>query len=236
MRVVTWNVLHRIHAENWAEDSVAAFPDEAKRVEGLTRQISDWLAGDVDVVCLQEVSGDLLEALRSAIRVNVFTHKHPRLPMLKRPSGTQLQRPAEYLVTFSKRDGTRTAGHEYPQDGGKGALEVELEHGVTVINTHVSTGHKHTAQFATLASLLTPRCVVAGDFNELREVVHPALGNDLVCSDLRGQLATRFGQSKNDGKVIDHVLVRGGVIVSATVLDTGHLSDHRPVKAVIDFG
>lgn len=235
VRVVTWNVLHRIHAENWAEGSVAAYPLEATRVEGITAQVVKWLDGDVDVVCLQEVSGDQLESLRSALRVNAFTHRHPRLPRLKKPVGTMLQRPAEFLVTLTKLDAVRSQGHEYEDDGGKGALEVELGNGVTILNTHVSVGHARAAQLTKLASLMTPRSVAMGDFNELRDVVHTALGIELACTDLRGQRSTRFGQSANDGKHIDHVLCRGGTISEATVLDTGQLSDHRPVNVRLDF-
>lgn len=236
VRVATWNVLHRIHAENWAEGSVAAYPDEASRVEGITQEIASWLDAGVDVVCLQEVSGDQLESLRGALRLHVFHHRHPRLPRLKKPVGTKLARPAEYLVTLSRHEGTRVAGHEYEEDGGKGALEVQLAGGVTVINTHVSFGHKRVAQLAKLSSLLTTRSLVMGDFNERRDVVHGALGASLSCTDLSGQLPTRFGQSGSDGQHIDHVLCRGGVIREATVLDIGALSDHRPVKARVDFG
>lgn len=235
VRVVTWNVLHRIHAENWAEGSVAAFPDEATRVDGITGVVTSWLEADVDVVCLQEVSGDQLESLRSALRVNVISHRHPRLPRFRKPTATQLQRPAEFLVTLTKLDTARTQGHPYEADGGKGVLEVELANGVTVLNTHVSVGHKRDAQLAKLSQLMTVRSLAMGDFNERRDVVHAALGTALTCTDLHGQRATRFGRSANDGQHIDHVLCRGGVLREATVLDTGQLSDHRPVRARVDF-
>lgn len=156
VRVVTWNVLHRIHAENWSEGSVAAFPDEATRVDGITGVVTSW-------------------------------------------------------------------------------LEVELANGVTVLNTHVSVGHKRDAQLAKLSQLMTVRSLAMGDFNERRDVVHAALGTALTCTDLHGQRATRFGRSANDGQHIDHVLCRGGVLREATVLDTGQLSDHRPVRARGDF-
>ncbi len=232
MRVTTWNVLHRIHAVNWGEAPATTYPDERVRSARITARVVEWLRGDVEVVCLQEVSGDLLESLRSAVgsNVQVYAHQHPRVPALRVPSRASLTRPAEYLVTLSKHVALRSRGEGFETDGGKGVLEVQLAH-VTVLNTHVSFGNKRVAQLQRLEALLVNDSLVLGDFNAPLEVIHAALGTALSRSELGGQLATRFGDSPSDGQHIDHVLSRGGAVRDAEVIDTGDVSDHRAVRA-----
>lgn len=61
MQIVTWNVLHRIHAENWREAVPDRFPIEAERLDRISQRVAGVLREDDDaVVCLQEVSGDQL--------------------------------------------------------------------------------------------------------------------------------------------------------------------------------
>jgi hypothetical protein len=55
VRVVTWNVLHRVHGETHRERCLVRWPDEARRVEGVVSAVRGFGA---DAVLLQEVSGD----------------------------------------------------------------------------------------------------------------------------------------------------------------------------------
>lgn len=236
MRVVTWNVLHRIHALNWDEASVAAYPDESRRCDAIALQVAGWLRGDVDVVCLQEVSGDQLDAVRSAAggAVHVAQHRHPREPRLRAAVPSPLRRPAEFLVTLTKLEHESVSAEAFDEDGGKGVLVVRLSSGVTVLNTHVTFGAKRVAQLELLSARLVAPSVLMGDFNAPLDVVMTEFGA-VSCSDLRGQLPTRFGKSASDGQHIDHVIGRGVRVVDARVLDVGAWSDHRPVVARVEL-
>ncbi|WP_433202907.1 endonuclease/exonuclease/phosphatase family protein [Dactylosporangium sp. CS-047395] len=100
--VVTWNVLHRVHAANHADETVAQWPDERLR----TAAVADLVAArDADVVALQEVSGDLLVALRAAVRDRaVHAFRYPRVPTV-RAGAQQLADPGEYLVLIADGGG-----------------------------------------------------------------------------------------------------------------------------------
>lgn len=241
LRVVTWNVLHRVHGENWEELPIGAFPDERERTEEVTRRVASWLDAGVDVVCLQEVSGDLSAALDSALgpRARRFAHVYPRVPKPRTPAPAPLIDPRELLLTLSARSDSRLAeSATFPTDPGKGLLAIELDRGVRVVCTHVSAGPRREDQLARVraAAAAASTAVVVGDFNAPADVVSGALGVDFVVSDLRGQLPTRSASKSMTGKVIDHVAVLGAALVTATVTDVGGVSDHNAVLAEIDLG
>ena len=61
MKILTWNVLHRVHAERHSEPAIERWPDEQGRVRGITALIARALTVEgFDVALLQEVSGDVL--------------------------------------------------------------------------------------------------------------------------------------------------------------------------------
>lgn len=231
MIVVTWNVLHRIHAVNWSEPVIAAWPDERVR----SGSIADFIGAlDADVVCLQEVSGDMLAMLSDVEDGELFTTRYPRVPSYRRPELTKLRDPAEYLVTVVRAVGARLVVAEaFPTDGGKGFQRVELANGSTVINTHVSFGDKRTAQLARIADEARAApglAVICGDFNADNVTCGAELGDDFTVAHLMTGLHTRPRQQPSDkSEDIDHVFVRGGVPLGATVLDGESRSDHNPV-------
>ncbi|GAA4874427.1 endonuclease/exonuclease/phosphatase family protein [Kitasatospora terrestris] len=94
--VATWNVLHRVHAENHAGEMLDRWPAEADRITGVTAEI---VAMTEQVIALQEVSGDQLAALRAALPGGRTTHllRYPRTPEPRRIP-TQLDDRAEHLV------------------------------------------------------------------------------------------------------------------------------------------
>lgn len=237
MRITTWNVLHRIHAVNWSDAPVSAYPDEHERILGIAETVARWVTTDVDVVCLQEVSGDQLAALRAKVpsTVAVLDHRLPRVPRLRRQTADALADPSEHLVVLAR--GVAAArvrdAHTFESDPGKGMIAVELEEGRTVICTHVSYGDRSPAQLARLTDAgrdVDGTIVVAGDFNAPASVVQQAFGNAFALAKIEGPTRVAPGGAS---KVIDHVLVRAGNITSAAVLDTGGLSDHLPVTAAI---
>lgn len=238
LRVLTWNVLHRIHAVNWGEAPVAAFPDERDRIAGIADAIAQWLATDVDAVCLQEVSGDQLAAVRRALDpgAHVFEHTYPRIPRLRRGGAPVLDDPTEHLVVIAKSPHARVReASTFDSDPGKGLLAVDLDDDVTLVCTHVSFGDRRAAQLERVARVARGApgsAIVVGDFNATADVVARALGGDVAISDLSGQPPTRVPDENHlDGQTIDHVVIFGGSVASSTVLDAARLSDHRPVLA-----
>lgn len=248
MRVFSWNVLHRVHAVNWNETPVSAFPDERVRIAGITELIAGWLDAQVDgdgdadervVVCLQEVSGDQLASLRRALpRFDIHTHCYPRVPRVRGSEEAILDDPTEHLVTITRAPSKKIEAITYESDAGKGLLVVSVTDDVCVIDTHVSFGERAAAQLDVLAAAAGrhgTRAVIVGDFNAPVETIRAGLGPAIRLSDLSGQRPTRIATSQHGGKTIDHVAVVGGAPEDATVLDGRLVSDHNPVTARIHF-
>jgi endonuclease/exonuclease/phosphatase family metal-dependent hydrolase len=239
LRVTTWNVLHRVHAVNWKEGPVLAFPDERRRIDGISARVARWLGDDVDAICLQEVSGDQLRCLRAVAgaSVQVFEHTYPRVPRMRGPEPLDLDDPKEHLVTLVKGLSARQVeSRTFDTDPGKGLLAVELASGVLLINTHVSFGPRGRAQLAviyTLAQAQAGIAVIVGDFNALSDEVCAGLGGPCAISDLAGQAPTRVLTKGHGGRTIDHVVVLGGTIAVASVGEGEGLSDHLPVTATV---
>ncbi len=239
LSVVSWNVLHRIHAVNWSEPVIDAWPIETMRCEAVAAWISRCAA---DVICLQEVSGDQLIALRSSERGrgDVLATAYPRVPTYRRgPEPSPLVDPTEFLVTIVRGGAGRVvAASAFPTDGGKGFQRVELALGATVIGAHVTYGDASAAQCARLAAeagAADGLAVVCGDFNADRETCARQLGPDLVAAiPHEASLPTRPRPASSEkSQTIDHLFVRGGVAREVEVLAVDGLSDHNAVRARI---
>ena len=237
LSIITWNVLHRVHAVNWKEPCIEAFPEEKDRNAGIADTVRGWLADNIDAVCMQEVSGDQLAAVRAAVPkdVQIFEHLYPRLPRLRRTDCATLADAKERLVVVVRSGPARLVrSHTFETDPGKGFLVVDLGEGVHLVDTHVSYGPRAPAQLALWkeAALATPYAAIVGDYNAPVETLAAAFGSELTLSDLSGQ-TTRASRATHIGRTIDHVVVRGGTITAASVLEARGLSDHSPVRATI---
>lgn len=231
MRVATWNVLHRVHAEVHGEPCIVHWPDESKRVAAVVEAVR---ALGADVALLQEVSGDAVAALRAAFPERaVLSHLYPRVP--KRAVAGLVDR-SEHLVVIAPSGSKVKRATTYESDPGKGFLAVGVGD-VTVVSTHVSWGDKRADQLITLRDAVTSlggAVVVGGDFNVEREVVGAALG--VSCAELpAGSLATRDDE-KGRGLWIDHLISVGRVVRDVRVVAHRDESDHRPVVGVLREG
>lgn len=245
IQVTTWNVLHRVHAVNWKEAPVATYPEERKRIQGISSLVAGWLANDVDVVVLQEVSGDQLASLRASLRgaATVFEHTYARVPRLRVEGWpAELADPTEHLVTIAKApNASRLDARTFETDPGKGLLAIRIGP-LAVVNTHVSARERRDAQLSTLAAVVetfSGGCVVGGDFNAPAAIVSAGLGAgglaSISISNLEGQRPTRIATEAQASRTIDHVVAVRGAIDAATVLDQAGLSDHAPVNAIASF-
>lgn len=236
MTLATWNVLHRIHAENWIEAAVLErFPDEAVRIETITHRIKTLLHEDEDTcVCLQEVSGDQLTSLVDALPLfAVCSFAYPRLPRLKQEGPSPLEDTSEHLVTIARR-ATQLAAEAFQSDPGKGCLAVAIGDTI-VVNTHVSFGSRREKQIARAAALAgSGRSAVCGDFNATAEQVLNSIGSGFLPCDLgSGAAPTRPCRESPDVRLpaIDHIMVRGIQGAEGTVVDVACESDHNLVRA-----
>lgn len=240
--VATWNVLHRIHAENWDEPSIADHPDERGRIAAIAELVATVLAPECAIICLQEVSGDQLAALRRALPGShqVVSMVYPRIPRPRR-GPSQLVDPTEHLVivTAGRSSSFGRTEAAFPTDAGKGYLAIELTPGGTVvIDTHVSYGDRHAAQCTELAEVAGRQrdaVAILGDFNASRAAVTRTFGADFKAAELpEGSLSTHprvkpSAKSRN----IDHVVTLRGRAHEARVVSAEGLSDHNIVIARI---
>jgi endonuclease/exonuclease/phosphatase family metal-dependent hydrolase len=229
--VATWNVLHRVHAENWVEDVTRRWPDESARIAAITARLA---ARTERVIALQEVSGDQLASLRRAMPGRtVHAFRYPRVPKPRRGSH-QLRDLDEYLVLLVDGPSREVAAESFPTDKGKGALAVQIA-GTLVIATHVSGDQRRTRQLARLAELAATAqrnpVVLLGDFNADSATVTSGLGSGFAVADLPPDAQPTRPSAA--GQWIDHVVVRGAAACDATVEAVDGLSDHNLVRANI---
>jgi hypothetical protein len=234
--LVTWNVLHRIHADNWREPAIDRHPVEAERIAAITA----WIAARLDRVALlllQEASGDQLSALSAQIPspARVLSMRYPRVPRPRR-GATPLADPSEHLVAITAGDARVLHQETFPDDPGKGFFAVEHAD-LVAICTHLSWGDAHRGQWTRLAEHARShpgRVLIAGDLNADRDTAAERLGPEFEVALPRAPaLPTRPRAAPSEkSQTIDHVAVRGAA-VEVTVLDGGGLSDHNPVEARI---
>jgi endonuclease/exonuclease/phosphatase family metal-dependent hydrolase len=228
--VATWNVLHRVHAENWGEPVAARWPDEAARVAAVTALLA---ARPEPVIALQEVSGDQLASLRRGLpRRSVHALRYPRVPARRRGAGPPAD-PGEHLVVLLDGPGREVAAEVFAADPGKGLLAVRSDAGL-MICTHVSFGPPRAAQQARLAELARAAAgpaVLLGDFNAGGAAVTAGLGPGFALATAAPEaLPTRPGATEPH---IDHVIVHGAPVGGAVVHDAGGLSDHNLLSATV---
>lgn len=229
--VATWNVLHRVHAENWYEDVAQRWPDERARIEAVSARV---VARNEQVIALQEVSGDQLTSLRAALPDRtIHTLHYPRLPRPRRIE-TMLADRGEYLVLLVDGPSEQIAADAFLSDPGKGFLAVRA-FGVTFIATHVTGDHRRGGEFARLAELADPTgTVLLGDFNVDRDHVAAGLGAEFtVAAFASDAVPTRPRTSGSKSQFIDHVVGRGVTVADAAVENMDGLSDHNLVYAKI---
>lgn len=226
MRLITWNVLHRIHAENWDEAAVlAAFPDEAVRLDAILRRIEAWMSASPDTcVALQEVSGDLLARLRARFPEAVHAFQYEELPRLRTPGPDPLMDPSQHLVTLWT-GATTLGGEDFSDGGGYGFLVVQRG-ALRVVNTHVRFGPPGGPQVARLREVAGPgSTVVCGDFNRGEASALEDLGPGYEAASAHRSVDFE----RREG--IDHVFVRNLSGVPLLLAAAGAESDHPPVAA-----
>ncbi|MVU79924.1 endonuclease/exonuclease/phosphatase family protein [Nocardia sp. ET3-3] len=231
--VATWNVLHRVHADNWDSDIAAGWPEEAERIAAVTAAVA---ARSETVVALMEVSGDQLASLRKALPAREFhVLDYPRVPTPRRRPNVLDQR-SEHLVILVDGTARQVAVEpfDFALDPGKGALAIELD-GLRIVATHVSGDRRRGGQLARLRELTpTGPAVLLGDFNIGRDELIAALGPEYAVAEFAPDaLPTRPRDSGSKSQFIDHIATRGIPVRELTVEDVAGASDHNLVRAIV---
>ncbi|MGV9663209.1 endonuclease/exonuclease/phosphatase family protein [Nocardia niigatensis] len=230
--VATWNVLHRVHADNWASDIVGQWPDEAARIEAVTAAVA---ARTERVIALMEVSGDQLASLRKALPAREFhVLDYPRVPRPRRLPNV-LDARTEHLVIIVDGSARQIAAESFADafDPGKGALAIDLD-GLLIVATHVSGDERRAAQLVRLRQLTASGpAILLGDFNIDRATLAAGLGEEYVVAEFPpDSIPTRPRDSGSKSQFIDHVVGRGVPVRDLTVEDVAGTSDHNLVRAI----
>ncbi len=236
---MTWNVLHRVHAENYREPAVTLWPDEAERVEAVARFVLEAiLKHECQLVLMQEVSGDVLTAIRAQLpsAMTALSHQVPRMPKLKNRGLTSLTDPSEHVAVIGPATMTMLRGQTAPNDSGKGLVAVQADEGLVAISMHVSWGSKSAGQLQVLQALMNElpgEVVVGGDFNAERTEVLSGLGAQWVVAQLDAASPRTRQNPEGEGADIDHLIARSGTWADVHVLENRGLSDHSPLLATL---
>lgn len=215
MKVVTWNILHRIHEEKYRPDSkvLETFPDERNRVVAVIGEIHKCLETPDTVCCLQECSATVLTGIQRHIANNSRCLFYKKV------------KEAEYLVTITPQ-GFWEEEIEHHPDTAVGMLAVRRDE-CRVINCHLKP--QRFCRYSVLDGLLSlpteeVPLVVAGDLNEQPPAIQRVLGHKYGWVDA--------GNSYRK-KQIDHVLYDKfqWTLTDGKIVDTGYTSDHRMVVA-----
>jgi endonuclease/exonuclease/phosphatase family metal-dependent hydrolase len=241
MHVATWNVLHRVHAENWDED-LDAYPREADRQRAVASLITQEIELGASAIGLQECSGDQLSVLRASLPegVRVLDFALPRQPRIRAKGRlSQLSDESEHLVVLAlaNLDPRPLGAAAFDTDPGKGWIAVDLA-GVAFVSVHVSWGEHAASQFERLrqvCSELGRPAVLVGDFNLDRASASALLGDGFRLLSLPAGLRTRPRSGSTKSQVIDHIAVLGGEPTGGAVVDAAGASDHNLVRATVRF-
>lgn len=228
---MTWNVLHRIHADNWASEIADRWPGESDRIAAVTARVKKR---PERLIALQEVSGDQLASLRQSLPDRVFhVLDYPRVPRPRRLTDPLGDR-SESLVLIADAGVRPVTAEPFADDHGKGLLAVEVD-GITVIATHVTGDVRRAAQLTRLAGLASAGpSIVLGDFNIDREALAAALGPEFtIAVPPPGSIPTRPRTTGSKSQFIDHVVAHGVPVHDMEVEDVAGESDHNLVTAVV---
>jgi hypothetical protein len=204
-RIISWNVLYRGYEEQYNPKSriLSAYPDEKERIAAVVDMVSNNVTENT-VVCLQEVSKDVLDVLRvTFVAHNIFSH-HIRND--------------EYLVTITPPRFSLLKSFKHPVSNG---FLVVTDKKSVIINCHLVPQRACRENIMEYLSTLSGNNVfIAGDFNEEHSKVKLALSS--WCCPYYG--------NTYKGRPIDHIVWYGlnTEYISGRILQR-YISDHHMI-------
>lgn len=219
MKIFTWNVLHRYHEEKYnpQSDVLSKYPNENHRIVKQIDTLKNIFDKENEIIgCLQEVSGDLLNAIKKEFTIDfiIFEFEHNRIPTRQNKSSIKSDpyiKPNEFLVTIiSKNLDYKKFSNIQLEVKGKGILVVETSN-IIILNVHLPPKRllKNSVDqiFRNLLYVKNKFIVVLGDFNRNYYDLHEELLNIHIKENQFNQVKTnnKFTISKNQTS-IDHII------------------------------
>lgn len=246
--VATWNVLHRYHEENHNPDSeiLKKYHYESDRINATIKLIDKTLnQHDNVILCLQEVSGDLMEAINNKFHsfFAIIQFKYERVPQKKNKGFNIYKNPKEYLIILISKSfrvhNNKKVKYTTP---GKGALIIFLDE-LIIVNTHLTIpkADKGDLEQKVLKYLLPKYklpIVVAGDFNRSREKTINDLKSAKIHNE-RIEISDASALNKFTYPVkkvnLDQIIGIDIAIGAIDIIDSESTSDHNILLAKINL-
>lgn len=246
--IATWNTLHRYHEEKYVPKSkvLSAYPSESQRIKDQLKMIKKISKKNKNIIiCLQEVSGDLLDQIELHYSDNYIIHhyKHNRTP--KKVIKKHYKDEGEYLVTMISTSFTMNTeiniDFKQFEKKGKALLSSILFDKFIIINAHISAfreGEKELIDQVYNAFMkqyiecdILSNIILCGDFNRtLFETLSifdkNNIYNKLSCFVDLNTIKPYTLPSKY--KSIDNIIGFGKITFdNAKILDVKNISDHN---------
>jgi len=256
--LISWNTLHRTHEENYMlekSEVIKKYADENVRVADqvkLIEKIANEKGNKKVIICLQEVPGDLLKALKDKFtdKYRIFDYAHNREPMRIEKHKTEefkdvnfhkYVNPLEFLVTMISKDLTDNDTYDSTiqfKKEGKAMLAVVLKDFIT-INTHVpmifdgnalidNIYRQYIAQYLEKNELTN--IVICGDFNADIQDTLKRYDEADVYDKVTCFIDYKRGESTFGTRAIDQFISFGNIkFQNHSVVDVNFASDHKLV-------
>lgn len=249
MNIATWNVLYRSFEEKYVPESdILKTYEEPQRI---IHQLNflDQLLSKNNIVCLQEVSGDLLEEIKLKFgeHFDVSSIKHNREPQ---KCIYEYKFPTEHLVTVSNKKHKLSFTDILNYDDKKGALIIGNDE-YLIINVHLPIYKDTVNPTETIVTTLyeqiiknnlNKKIILCGDFNRiydemLIEIYNSSVADNCLfstCMESNGSIPLITIPREN--KTLDYIVAfseeNNMTLVNFEVLNT-NTSDHMALCANI---
>lgn len=218
VRIVSWNVLYRKYEERYNPNSLILheYPEEFLRVIQIVAFIYNQMTKDT-IVCLQEVSSMLLDALTS-----VFKHSHRIFDYQdSREDFLVIIAPNNFYLDFCLSHKTSN-GYISITDGNINVITCHL------IPQRFISRNTNVLEYLRNLCKSNRKTFIAGDFNEQYKIVKSKLDNDFICP--------YYGKTYKR-KALDHIIFKSSIEDKYLVnkIDNEFLSDHDMIVLEIEL-
>ena len=225
IKIYSLNTLHIVHEINYNSSSsfiLNKYRNEQDRINDICTKIKSLLLDDFLIICLQEVSGDLLVELLKICKLmnnnlTIYYYKIPRIPKCKYNIYNNNN---EYLVTMVydnlEKNNFYTEFIQYP-DPGKSALIIFINKlDICCINTHLPINNYNDQYYLEFLKYYInnyKNCLIIGDWNKSRfniiqdlkkYNIYDKLSN---CSIVKNYTYKKLNNDKYFYRIIDHVFL-----------------------------
>ncbi|AYV82593.1 MAG: endonuclease/exonuclease/phosphatase family protein [Hyperionvirus sp.] len=256
--ISSWNVLHIIHELNYAADHslvLEKYNDkENERLDDIITYITARVKLASDILCFQEVPGDLYDRLESKFpNYTILGYRYERQPKLRKVATNPYKNTDEYLVILIANDivkfVTETKIVQF-DDKGKAAQLIKFSSkdsngfDLCVVNVHLNIGKAASKSlrqvFEKLAEQKWERYFLIGDLNmsytQLKKELDQIIPNKYFTPYVNGNthISKYGGQIKLTKKT--HIVASNDLKPKTLpVIPNDSLSDHYMVSTSMEI-